>query len=300
MDELRWPFVGSEALADKVIPERAMRTLYAPVYPNVYVARDIDITATQRAKAAWLWSDRHGVVAGRSAAALLGTKWIDGVEPAELIWNNRRAPSMLVVHSDTLLSGEVIDIDGISATTPARTAFDIGRRTRRIPGIQQLDALANATGLTIADVEAVIARHKGARGIRHLRDVLPLMDGGAESPQETRTRLVLIDGGLPKPETQIRVFTEHDDFVGRIDMGYREYLVGVEYDGPQHWTDPEQRRRDIDRQVGLTECGWIIIRVSSEMLRHYQGTILSRVQAALISRGWPTGVNLATLPRRVA
>jgi hypothetical protein len=37
MDELPWPFIGSQALADKAIPERAMRKWYQPVYPDVYV-----------------------------------------------------------------------------------------------------------------------------------------------------------------------------------------------------------------------------------------------------------------------
>lgn len=36
MDELPWPVLGSEVLAAKAIPERAMRQLYEPVYPGVY------------------------------------------------------------------------------------------------------------------------------------------------------------------------------------------------------------------------------------------------------------------------
>ena len=37
------------------------------------------------------------------------------------------------------------------------------------------------------------------------REVLPLVDGGAASPQETRLRLLFIDSGLPRPTTQIPV-----------------------------------------------------------------------------------------------
>ena len=64
------------------------------------------------------------------------------------------------------------------------------------------------------------------------------MDGGAESPQETRTRLVLVDAGLPKPQTQIVVTGHFGRTFARIDMGYEEFKVGVESDGVQHWTDP--------------------------------------------------------------
>jgi hypothetical protein len=49
------------------------------------------------------------------------------------------------------------------------------------------------------------------------------MDGGAESPQETRTRLLLIAAGFPKPQTQIVVLDEFGDFVGRVDMGWEEW-----------------------------------------------------------------------------
>jgi REase_MTES_1575 len=186
-----------------------------------------------------------------------------------------------------LLPGEVVDVDGMPVTSPARTAFDLGRWTSsRLHAVQRLDALANATDVKINDVEALMAEHRGARGLVRLRAVLPLVDGGAESPQETRTRLVLIDAGLPTPQTQIRVCDEYGDFVARIDMGYEHLRVGIEYDGPQHWTDPEQRDRDIDRYTALVDLGWTIIRVSSELLRCRQGTFIARVVAAMHAAGW--------------
>ncbi|VBA32513.1 hypothetical protein LAUMK35_05263 [Mycobacterium pseudokansasii] len=96
----------------------------------------------------------------------------------------------------------MLTVAGIPVTNPARTAFDIGRRTAtRLWAVQRLDALANATEVKVTEVAAVIADHPGARGLVRLRRVLPLVDGGAESPQETRTRLVLIDAGLRRPQT---------------------------------------------------------------------------------------------------
>ncbi len=282
-----WPFLGVEALAAGAISERAMRALYEPVYPGVYSPAGIELSASQRARAAWLWSRRRGVVAGNSAAALLGAKWVSPSLDAELVHDNRKPPARIVVHSDKLAPHEMLTVDGIAVTTPARTAFDIARRTTtRLHAVQRLDALANATDVNSADVEAVVAEHRGARGLVRLRRVMPLVDGGAESPQETRTRLALIDAGLPKPQTQIRVCGEYGDFVARIDMGYEELRVGIEYDGPQHWTDPEQRDRDIDRYTALLDLGWTIIRVSSDLLRYRQGTFIGRVVAAMEAAGW--------------
>jgi hypothetical protein len=100
------------------------------------------------------------------------------------------------VHSETLLADEVSEVGGIVVTSPARTAFDIGRRVRsRLRAVQQLDALAHATDVKDVDVEAIMSRHLGARGVVRFRRVLPLVDGGAESPQETRTRLAQIPTG---------------------------------------------------------------------------------------------------------
>lgn len=280
-------FLGSEALAAKAMPERAMRSLYEAIYPGVYAPGDIELTACQRAQAAWLWSRRAAVIAGNSAAALLGAKWVGPALDADLIYDNRRPPAGIAVHSETPLPGEVVEVDGMPVTSPARTAFDLGRWTSsRLHAVQRLDALANATDVKINDVEAVMAEHRGVRGLVRLRAVLPLVDGGAESPQETRTRLVLIDARLPTPQTQIRVCDEYGDFVARIDMGYEDLRVGIEYDGPQHWTDPAQRDRDIDRYTALLDLGWTIIRVSGELLRYRQATFIARVVAAMHAAGW--------------
>jgi very-short-patch-repair endonuclease len=146
--------------------------------------------------------------------------------------------------------------------------------------------LTNATDVKADDVEAVMTAHAGARGLARLRRVLPLVDGGAESPQETRTRLVLVDAGLRRPQTQIVVRDDYGDFVARIDMGYEDLRVGIEYDGPQHWSDPKQRGRDIDRYTALLDLGWTIVRVTSELLRCRQGTLIARVVAAMHAGGW--------------
>jgi hypothetical protein len=211
------PFVGSEALAEGLISERAMRRMCKAVYPNVYMDRTVEISARERATAAWLWSKRRGIVAGLSAAAMLGGKWIDGSAPAELIHDNRRPPPNLIVRNERALADELVRMADMRLTAPARTGFDLGRHIEnRIIAVQRLDALANATDVKVTDIEAVIAAHPGARGIPRLRRVLPLVDSGAESPQETLARLVLIDAGLPTPKTQFRVVDEYGQFVARF------------------------------------------------------------------------------------
>lgn len=287
MTELLWPFVGTEALTSGAISERKMRRLYTQIYPGIYVPPNAAVSARDRAQAAWLWSKRRGIVAGLSAAAMRGAKYIDQSEPAELIHDNRRPPKNLVVWTERVLPNELATMNAMRVTTPARTASDLGRHVEsRTAAVQRLDALANATGLKDVDVEAVIAEHPGARGLPRLRTVLPLMDSGAESPRETLARLALIDAGLPVPRTQVRIFDEYGQFVARVDMAYEEFKVGIEYDGPQHWTDPGVRQRDIDKQFVLSQLGWLIIRVSRDLLRYRRATYVARVEGALRSRGY--------------
>ena len=278
-----WPFRGAEAVRSGALSSRQLDRFYVAVYPGVYAPRWAELTAPQRARAAWLWSRRTGVVAGLSAASLLGAKWVDPNLPAELVHGNRRAPTMLTVHTDALLPGETTQIDGMAVTTTARTAFDIGRRLPVTEGVQRIDALINATKLNVCDIQAVADQHPGARGLIRLRATIALVDGGAESPYESLTRLMLVRAGLAPPQTQIQVIDESGRTVAYLDMGWPEKRVALEYDGIQHWTDARQRRRDIERLAELEALGWIVIRISSDMLRT-PAVVVERVRAALNRR----------------
>jgi hypothetical protein len=283
------PFLGTEALARGTVTRRMLQSRCEPVYRDVYVPKGMELTAVTRAEAAWLWSGRQATAAGLSAAALYGTQWIDPHLPAELYRRNGKPVEGILIHRDELLDDETRALADIQLTTPSRTAFDLGRREGRTEAIVRVDALANATGLVPSDVYPVIGRHPGVRGLVQLREVLDLMDGGAESPQETRTRLVLIDAGLPRPQTQIVVYGNFPKRFARVDMGYEEFKVGVEYDGADHWTNPKRRAYDIDRHAELLARGWLIIRVSADMLRYRPHVIVERVCAALREAGaeWP-------------
>ena len=279
------PFIGTEALAAGTVNRYQLATRYTSIHRNVYVATGSELTAKEKAVAAWLWSRREAVVAGLSAAALHGSKWIDSDFPAELNRPGRDRTGGIVLHSDLLERDEVCRIDRMKVTTPARTAFGLGRVLGLETAVIRLDALTQATGVGVDAIGAIAGRHRGARGNKQLRRVLELTDAGAESPQETRTRLLLVSAGLPPPQTQVEVRDDAGRFVARLDMGWPLAKVAVEFDGAQHWTDPRQRSRDIDRIAELETLGWLIVRVSGEMLRLRPTVILQRVRVALRERG---------------
>jgi hypothetical protein len=285
--------MASEALAAGTLTRQQLRSHYLKKHRNVYALKGLMLTPRDKAVAAWLWSHREATLVGNSAAAMLGTKWIEAKEPAELGRSRYSSAKGIVVRNGVLADDEVTMRGRIPCTTPARTAYDIGRFTTADQSIIRIDALLNATGCPVDDVVAIAARYPSARGIRRLRPALDLVDGGAESPQETRLRLILVRGGLPRPVTQIPVANEFGRVVRRIDMGWPEWKVGVEYDGEQHFEGAADYEADIDRLDFLAAMGWLIVRVSSGHMK-FPPDIVARAVRALTTRGWPPRLHKVT------
>lgn len=279
MDLRSAPFNGSEALAAGAVNKHQLRVGYRSLLPGVYAAEGLDLTLRNRATAAWLWSRREGVIAGRAASALYGANWIDDGVPIELIWSNARSPHGIQTRRDRLGADEVVQRAGISVTSLERTAFDLGRLTRGDEAIERLDALGNATRFRAEDVATLADRHSGSPGVPRLRAALDLYDPGAESPRETWLRLLLIRAGYPRPRTQIPVCDDTGEPIYFLDMGWEDVKIAVEYDGDQHGERPRWRK-DIVRSEYLAYLRWTHIRVVA-------GTrprdVLNRVQRAWAS-----------------
>jgi hypothetical protein len=274
-------FIGSAALASGGLTRARLRWNYRALFPDIYLSKVVAPSLPLRTVGAWLWSGRDGVIAGRAAAALHGALWIDATTPIEMIWRCGRPPDGIVVRNERIDADDIMLIDGIPVTTPERTAFDIARHLPRDLAVRHLDALARATGIKATEVQLLGERYPRARGLPRARIALPLMDGGAQSPQETRVRLILIDDGLPPPRTQIRVSDGvHEAF---IDMGYDEPMVGFDYDGGQHQTNRDRYVHDIGRAELVDGQGWIDIHVVAE---HSPRFILHRAYAAFARRRW--------------
>lgn len=274
------PFIGSEAVATGALTPYRLRSRFRVLYPDVYLPADAEVTARIRAKAAWLWTRRRGVAAGQSAAALHGAKWVDASRPAEVLWHNRRPPSGVHSWSDRYADDEVDVIDAVRVTTPARTALDLASRHPAGRAVAAMDALARSTGLAIADVELLVDRYRGRRGMGKARGLLKLVDAGAESPRETWLRLLVIRNGFPPPKTQIPVHDAYGQLIAVLDMGWEDIKVALDYEGAHH-RDAERFARDIRRHDELTDLGWIDIRVTS---RDTEAVIIRRLQGAWAQR----------------
>lgn len=273
-------FLGREALGDGM-PRQDLRRWYTQMFRGVYLPKNAVPTLHDRILGAWLTSDRCGIIAGAAASALHGAHWVDAREPIELLVSERRRQPGLVIRMDRYGPDEVTRIAGLPVTTAARTAYDLARHQPRALALGRLDALMRAAPFTSADVQRLIERYGPVRGVRQLRELLPLVDAGADSLRESWLRLLLIDNGFPRPETQIEVATG-DGFVAVLDMGWRDLGLAVEYDGAQHQTERAQYLKDRRRLPLLAERDWDVVAVVNE---DRPRDVIARVYEAYLRRG---------------
>jgi hypothetical protein len=163
-----------------------------------------------------------------------------------------------------LADDEITVLRDVPVTTPARTALDLARRYPTERAVAAIDALANATRLKPTEIDELVQRYRGHRGVALARKTLALVDSGAESPRETWLRLLLIRAGFPSPTTQFVVRDEYGQPIARLDLAWPDLKIAIEYEGDHHRTDRRQFNRDIRRTDSLIELGWIVIRVTAE------------------------------------
>ena len=276
------PFLGSEALTAGVLTPYELRSRYVAVHKDVYMPRDAALTAMLRAKACWLRSRRRGILAGYSASALHGAKWIDPTLPAAIIDTNRHTVAGVQTWEERIDVDEIEILADMRVTTPARTALDLARRLPLGVAVAAVDALTQATELKMADIDLLVDRYSGRRGVRAARAALALVDGGAQSPKETWLRLLLMRAGFPRPQTQIVVRNEWGWREAYLDMGWEDIKVAVEYDGDQHRSDRRQYVKDIRRLEMLDQrYGWLVVRVVAE---DHPDDVIRRVHEARARR----------------
>lgn len=157
----------------------------------------------------------------------------------------------------TFRDDDIVEIDGLQVTSALRTAWDVGRvrwPERAIAGIDQMHRLERYDPDEFLDG---INRFRGQRFITTLRAVAPLADGRAESPPESVLRIWSkeVRGLDLVPQLEIR---RRNRFLGRLDLGNEHLKIGVEYDGAEWHSTPDQLEHDRRRRADLIDDGWLI------------------------------------------
>lgn len=208
-----------------------------------------------------------GAVTGWAALRLAGAGFFDGVAPDGR--SIREVPLVLPpgrgmrggrgfgVHRERLPPEDLVELHGISCTTPARATFDEARWTGDIRDAVVVIDMALAAGVvSTAGLRAFVEARSGWPGSAVVRGALDLSDGGSRSPQETRLRLIwMLDARYPRPRCNPAVGDTAGNWIGRPDLLCEEFGVVGEYDGAFHRSRDRHRadvrREDLFRRAGL-------------------------------------------------
>lgn len=262
------PFTTAQAAAYGVSNTMLRSTPWRHVSRDVWAHRDLPDSREVRRQAAALIVSEDAVCCGVTAAWLLG---VDVRRPSDLDFHvsfpkgrrPRKRPGMLVCQ-ETLDSSDIVVLGNLAVTTPLRTAFDCLRWLGPTEGLVVADALTHSTLLTVDELAAYFASKRRLRNLRRGGAMVEHVEPKTESPMETRLRWRMVSRGLPRPEAQIEVYDAAAGKTRRLDLGYREQLTAVEYDGALHW---EQRRDDDRRRDAIRAMGWEVLVFSGADVR---------------------------------
>ena len=129
--------------------------------------------------------------------------------------------------------GDVTSAAEVLLTTPLRTAADLGRYLPRLHAVAAIDAFAHARLIELDELAEAALALGGRRNAARLRP--PSRSPTAAQSHRGRAGRAYASSTLVcrRRETQIQLVLP-DGRIVRLDMGYDEWRVGVEFDGEAH------------------------------------------------------------------
>ncbi|MCZ2837855.1 endonuclease domain-containing protein [Modestobacter sp. VKM Ac-2985] len=276
-------FVGSHAVAAGDLTVKELRTLsYRRLVQGVYADPALPFDHRLRCRGVALLLPDGAAIGGHSAAAWHGAPFAGARDPVTVVrqpdveW---RGPREVRVHRTALRPSDVVLIDDVPVTTARRTAWDVAALEPLGTAIAALDAMVRAGRVTEHELATMAEHGIGRWGVTKVRRAVPLVDPRAESPPESRVRVALVLAGLcPVPQLPV---LDGGVEVARVDLGFPEERLAVEYEGAHHF-DAEQIVRDDARYARLLSAGWRVIRLAAHDLRDLE-SVIARVRLALDS-----------------
>jgi len=248
-----------------------------------------DVPMRARIRAALLTLGPGAVATLTSAAHLLELPYVPpdaAVHVATPAALRRRDQQGLVVRQLVIAEADVTRLAGMRVTTPVRTVADLLLALHRQDAIAIIDGALREGRLAVDDIEAVRGQLRRRRGVVRVRPWLDHVDGRAESPLETRIRVICTDAGL-RPETLQHVIRDADGYILAVaDLAWPSRRLLVEADGAAVHSSLEALYHDRRRQNALIAQGYTILRFTWEDTRR-PGYVVSAVRAALAAAPQP-------------
>lgn len=254
------PFLRQEALCAGLHRHEIDGPDFQRLFGSVRVAAHVDLDARTRARAALLIVP-GAVVSHHTAAAIYRAvvPESDVVHVTVTSAGARRRRAGIRCHVSTV---PTLDVGDLTLTTPERTFIDLAAELDLVDLVILGDSLVER-GLTTPDLLVQATVKAAGRHAASARAGAALVREGAESPMETRLRLLLVMAGFPEPRIQMSVTDESGRPRYRFDLCYPELRVAIEYDGRHHAEDPGQWSYDIGRREWLDGRGWRLIVIRS-------------------------------------
>lgn len=267
------------------VPQSSIRRSPVPWSPGSRPTGDVYLRARTRAALA---GRRDAVACNLTAARLLG---LDGLprsrtgEPVHILLParaTRHQADGVLAHFGDLPAGDVLYLGGIPVTGVGRTLADLVLRADRNAAIAILDAALHVGA--VLDLDDVRRATAGRPGTRRVDQYWRLVDGRAESPLETRLRLILVDAGLAPPHLQWPVLDGAGRPLAFLDLAWPDQLLDVEADGVAVHDQPVALHRDRHRQNLLVDLGWNILRFTWADVEQRAGQVVAAIARRLRDR----------------
>ncbi|MBD0860544.1 hypothetical protein IA539_04890 [Gordonia sp. zg691] len=209
-----------------------------------------------------------------SAAAVLGLPMLDPDLSLVHVTTGRTSGGSIRaqrhIHAAPLDPAEIVQIDGVRATSIERTAVDVAIMGTFAQALVVFDAALRlgADRETMSDLLSGRRR----RSARNARRAMPFADAASESVGESWSRAQMIDAGLPLPTLQREFVLGGARY--RSDFDWDELLVG-EFDGLQKYgalvkpgeTTADAVVREKLREDRLRAAGVVVVRWTWSTLR---------------------------------
>jgi hypothetical protein len=278
VDQARAAGLSASAVRRRVESGRWERRLR-----GVYVLAGVAAGPEQRAMVAQL-SRPGAVLSHLTAAALHGLDVAPPPQPSLTVAPSGSGRSPVAsVHRLRLDERWVHRRGALVTTVPARTVVDcatlLGARRlgRLVDEAMHLRATRPLEVLAAADDAPHLTAAQRATLEAALEVWAPAIRPG--SPAEARLLRLVASWGLPAPQRQVVVRDESGAPIARLDAGWPERLLGLEYDSDR-WHGPERWAHDEARHARLTTLGWRIEHVSAADLGRGEPELRRRVVAA--------------------
>ena len=275
--------VPSGVLSEEELRSSAWRRLYRGIYADSSLPDSFGV----RIRGAGLLIPPSAVFAGRTAAFLHGaTALVDVGTPVEVSVppGVRYGPvtGLRVRQADVAAADHAV-VRGFRCTTAVRTALDIARWEPLMEAVVALDVMLARALVDRRELEDAARAQGSRRGARLMRTAVGLADHRAQSPPESRLRVLLALAGLVAvPQFPVR--DRDGKVVARVDLAFPEHRVAIEYDGAWH-AAPGQFAKDRRRLNDLVAAGWTVLHVTAAELRDPAG-LIARLRALLATRNF--------------